>query len=155
MILNRPARKIPQIDRLNFVADHFDELREMYHVIMEHLKVCTGSIESAPVVEGECLWEDDKTRTFIPYFITFNDLPKSVCDLAYATFNAGGHEIPLYWVSDTTYAIPIPYTTYVYDYEEYYIFKILKDQGFQVDRIPDTLQFNNNEYRFKCLISWR
>lgn len=46
-------------------------------------------------------------------------------------------------------------TIFVYDYEEYYIFKILKDQGFQVDRIPDTLQFNNNQYRFKCLISWR
>lgn len=123
MILNKPGRRIPEIDKLNFVADHFDELREMYHVIMEHLKVCTGSIESEPViqpvVEGESLWEDDKTRTFIPYFVTFNDLPKSVCDLAYATFNAGGHEIPLYWVSDTTYAIPIPYTTYIYDYEEY------------------------------------
>lgn len=46
-------------------------------------------------------------------------------------------------------------TIFVYDYEEYYIFKILKDQGFQVDRILDTLQFNNNQYRFKCLISWR
>lgn len=46
-------------------------------------------------------------------------------------------------------------TIFVYDYEEYYIFKILKDQGFRVNRIPDTLQFNNNEYRFKCLISWK
>ena len=46
-------------------------------------------------------------------------------------------------------------TIFVYDYEEYYISKILKDQGFQVDRIPHTLQFNNNEYRFKCLVSWK
>ena len=70
---------------------------------------------------GESLWEADKTKTFIPYFVTFNDLPKSVCDLAYATFDeyGKGHEIPLYWVSGTTYAIPIPCTTYVYDNEEY------------------------------------
>jgi len=46
-------------------------------------------------------------------------------------------------------------TILVYDYEEYYIFEILKEQGFQVNKIPDTLQFNNDEYRFECLISWR
>lgn len=110
-------------EKLKFIEEHYEELMQAYQDIMEHLKLVSSSTESEPVippvVEGECLWEDDKTRTFIPYFITFNDLPKSVCDLAYATFNAGGHEIPLYWVSDTTYAIPIPYTTYVYDYEEW------------------------------------
>ena len=111
-------------EKLKFIEEHYEELMQAYQDIMEHLKLVNAGTESSepiiqPVVEGECLWEDDKTRTFIPYFITFNDLPKSVCDLAYATFNAGGHEIPLYWVSDTTYAIPIPYTTYVYDYEEY------------------------------------
>ena len=46
-------------------------------------------------------------------------------------------------------------TILVYDYEEDYIFKTLKDQGFQVNKIPNTLQFNDDEYRFKCLISWR
>lgn len=111
-------------EKLKFIEEHYEELMQAYQDIMEHLKLVNAGTESSepviqPVVEGECLWEDDKTRTFIPYFITFNDLPKSVCDLAYATFNAGGHEIPLYWVSDTTYAIPIPYTTYVYGYEEY------------------------------------
>lgn len=43
----------------------------------------------------------------------------------------------------------------VYNYEEYYIFKILEEQGFRVNKIPNTLEFNNNNYRFKCLISWR
>ena len=46
-------------------------------------------------------------------------------------------------------------TILVYDYEEYYIFKTLEEQGFQVNKIPNTLQFDNDEYRFKCLISWR
>lgn len=46
-------------------------------------------------------------------------------------------------------------TILIYDYEEYYIFEILKEQGFQVNKIPNTLEFNNDEYRFKCLISWR
>lgn len=46
-------------------------------------------------------------------------------------------------------------TILVYDYEEYYIFEILEEQGFRVNKIPDTLQFNDDEYRFKCLISWR
>lgn len=46
-------------------------------------------------------------------------------------------------------------TILVYNYEEYYIFETLKEQGFQVNKIPNTLEFNNNEYRFKCLISWR
>ena len=122
MILNKPGRSIPQIDRLNFLADHYEELKLMYETIMEHLKVPVGNIELPDnSVTGESLWEADKTRTFIPYFVTFNDLPKSVCDLAYATFDeyGKGHEIPLYWVSDTTYAIPIPCTTYVYDNEEW------------------------------------
>lgn len=46
-------------------------------------------------------------------------------------------------------------TILVYNYEEYYIFKILEEQGFRVNKIPNTLEFNNNECRFKCLISWR
>ena len=48
-------------------------------------------------------------------------------------------------------------TILVYNYEEYYIFKILEEQGFRVNKIPDTLEFNvdNDNYRFKCLISWR
>lgn len=112
-------------EKLKFIEEHYEELMQAYQDIMEHLKLVSSSTESEPViqpvVEGECLWEDDKTRTFIPYFITFNDLPKSVCDLAYATFDeyGRGHEIPLYWVSGTTYAIPIPCTTYVYDNEEW------------------------------------
>ena len=48
-------------------------------------------------------------------------------------------------------------TILVYSYEEYYIFKILEEQGFRVNKIPNTSEFNTDtdECRFKCLISWR
>lgn len=46
-------------------------------------------------------------------------------------------------------------TILIYSYEEYYIFKILEEQGFRVNKIPNTTEFNTDEYRFKCLISWR
>ena len=43
----------------------------------------------------------------------------------------------------------------IYDYEEYYITKTLKDRGFRVIKMPDTEQTNGSNYRFKYLISWR
>ena len=43
----------------------------------------------------------------------------------------------------------------IYDYEEYYIAKTLKDRGFRVIKIPNTEEANDGSYRFKYLISWR
>lgn len=43
----------------------------------------------------------------------------------------------------------------IYDYEEYYIVSTLKDRGFHVNKMPGTEQTNNDNYRFKYLISWR
>ena len=46
-------------------------------------------------------------------------------------------------------------TILVYDYEEYYITKILKERGFRVIKMPNTEEVNDGSYRFKYLISWR
>lgn len=43
----------------------------------------------------------------------------------------------------------------IYDYEEYYITKILKERGFRVIKMPNTEEVNDGSYRFKYLISWR
>ena len=43
----------------------------------------------------------------------------------------------------------------IYDYEDYYITSTLIDHGFHVSKIPNTEQTNNDNYRFKYLISWR
>ena len=43
----------------------------------------------------------------------------------------------------------------IYDYEEYYIISTLKDRGFRVIKMPNTEETNDDNYRFKYLISWR
>ena len=43
----------------------------------------------------------------------------------------------------------------IYDYEEYYITKILKERGFRVIKVPNTEETDSSNYRFKYLISWR
>ena len=43
----------------------------------------------------------------------------------------------------------------IYDYEEYYITKTLKDRGFHVIKIPNAEEANDGSYRFKYFISWR
>lgn len=63
---------------------------------------------------GDSLWETATVKSFVPYYVTFNDIPKSVADLCFVRIN-GDVYLPLYWVSGTTYAIPIPYMSKPYN----------------------------------------
>ena len=96
-------------EKLKFIEEHYAELMAAYEDIMAHLKLPVSSSG------GDCLWEDDRTASFVPYYVTFNGLSKNICDLITYAYES----LPLYWVSDTTYAIPIPYKYYISGYEEY------------------------------------
>ena len=97
-------------EKLKFVEEHYEQLMAAYQDIMAHLKL-VGVSESGG---GECLWEDTTSQTYVPYYITFSDIPKEVADLCFIRIDYEAY-FPLYWVSDTTYAMPIPFRSRAYN----------------------------------------
>lgn len=106
MIPNIIHNKLPPVDydRIAFIAEHYEELKQMYFTIMEHLKIPDGESNG----EGS-LWEDAESISFIPLYITFTDVPQEIINnITYTDMNHGKH-LPLFKVENTTYALPIPF----------------------------------------------
>ena len=94
-------------DRIAFIADHYEDLKQMYFTIMEHLKIPDGGM-------GSSLWEEVSPITFVPLYVTFQDTPQEVIDnttyMCTDYYNTTPYKhMPLFKVEDNTYAIPIPF----------------------------------------------
>ena len=74
----------------------------------------TGGSGSSNSGGGDSFWEAATSSTFVPYYVTFSDIPKSVADLCFIRIDTDTY-VPLYWVSGTTYAMPIPYVSKQYN----------------------------------------
>ena len=92
-------------DRIAFIAEHYEDLKQMYFTIMEHLKIPDGE------GGGSSLWEEVSPITFVPLYITFQDTPQEVIDNTTYTYGQGvnAKHMPLFKVEGNTYAIPIPF----------------------------------------------
>lgn len=108
MIPNIIRNKLPPVDydRIAFIAEHYEDLKQMYFTIMEHLKIPDGEGGG-----GSSLWEEVSPITFVPLYVTFQDTPQEVIDNT--TYTYGDYyyckHMPLFKVEGTTYAIPIPF----------------------------------------------
>ena len=107
MIPNIIRNKLPPVDydRIAFIAEHYEDLKQMYFTIMEHLKIPDGE------GGGSSLWEEVSPITFVPLYVTFQDTPQEVIDnttYIYGDYNYFKH-MPLFKVEGNTYAIPIPF----------------------------------------------
>ena len=95
-------------DRIAFIAEHYEDLKQMYFTIMEHLKIPDGE------GGGSSLWEEVSPITFVPLYVTFQDTPQEVIDnttYVYSDYysESYGKHMPLFKVDGNTYAIPIPF----------------------------------------------
>ena len=92
-------------DRIAFIAEHYEDLKQMYFTIMEHLKIPDGE------GGGSSLWEEVSPITFVPLYVTFQNTPQEVIDNT--TYTYGDYyyckHMPLFKVEGNTYAIPIPF----------------------------------------------
>lgn len=106
MIPNIIHNKLPPVDydRIAFIAEHYEEMKQMYFTIMEHLKIPDGEGTG----EGS-LWEDTESISFIPLYITFTNIPQEVIDNITYIDMASGKHLPLFKVENNTYALPIPF----------------------------------------------
>ena len=106
MIPNIIHNKLPPVDydRIAFIAEHYEDLKQMYFTIMEHLKIPDGGM-------GSSLWEEVSPITFVPLYVTFQDTPQEVIDNTTYTYGQGvnAKHMPLFKVEGNTYAIPIPF----------------------------------------------
>ena len=108
MIPNIIRNKLPPVDydRIAFIAEHYEEMKQMYFTIMEHLKIPDGEGGG-----GSSLWEEVSPITFVPLYVTFQDTPQEVIDNT--TYTYGDYyyckHMPLFKVEGNTYAIPIPF----------------------------------------------
>ena len=108
MIPNIIRNKLPPVDydRIAFIAEHYEEMKQMYFTIMEHLKIPDGGVSG-----GSSLWEEVSPITFVPLYVTFQDTPQEVIDNT--TYTYGDYyyckHMPLFKVEGNTYAIPIPF----------------------------------------------
>lgn len=108
MIPNIIRNKLPPVDydRIAFIAEHYEEMKQMYFTIMEHLKIPDGEGGG-----GSSLWEEVSYITFVPLYVTFQNTPQEVIDNT--TYCYGGYSynkhMPLFKVEGNTYAIPIPF----------------------------------------------
>ena len=108
MIPNIIHNKLPPVDydRIAFAVEHYEDLKQMYFTIMEHLKIPDGEGGG-----GSSLWEEVSPITFVPLYVTFQDTPQEVIDNT--TYCYGGYSynkhMPLFKVEGNTYAIPIPF----------------------------------------------
>ena len=92
-------------DRIAFIAEHYEDLKQMYFTIMEHLKIPDGE------GGGSSLWEEVSPITFVPLYVTFQDTPQEVIDnttYCYGDYYYCKH-MPLFKVEGNIYAIPIPF----------------------------------------------
>lgn len=112
MIPNIIHNKLPPIDydRIAFAVEHYEDLKQMYFTIMEHLKIPDGE------GGGSSLWEEVSPITFVPLYVTFRDIPQEVIDNTTYIYNdhydysSDIHKhMPLFKVDGNTYAIPIPF----------------------------------------------
>ena len=110
MIPNIIRNKLPPVDydRIAFAVEHYEDLKQMYFTIMEHLKIPDGE------GGGSSLWEEVSPITFIPLYVTFQDTPQEVIDnttYVYSDYysESYGKHMPLFKVDGNTYAIPIPF----------------------------------------------
>ena len=107
MIPNIIHNKLSPVDydRIAFVVEHYEDLKQMYFTIMEHLKIPDGE------GGGSSLWEEVSPITFIPLYVTFQDTPQEVIDNI--TYTYGDYyyckHMPLFKVEGNIYAIPIPF----------------------------------------------
>lgn len=108
MIPNIIRNKLPPVDydRIAFIAEHYEEMKQMYFTIMEHLKIPDGEGGG-----GSSLWEEISPITFVPLYVTFQNTPQEVIDNT--TYTYGDYyyckHMPLFKVEGNTYAIPIPF----------------------------------------------
>lgn len=108
MIPNIIRNKLPPVDydRIAFIAEHYEEMKQMYFTIMEHLKIPDGEGGG-----GSSLWEEVSPITFVPLYVTFQDTPQEVIDNT--TYTYGDYyyckHMPLFKVENNTYAMPIPF----------------------------------------------
>lgn len=110
MIPNIIRNKLPPVDydRIAFIAEHYEEMKQMYFTIMEHLKIPDG--ESG----GSSLWEEVSPITFVPLYVTFQNTPQEVINNTTYIYNdyygdSYDKHMPLFKVDSNTYAIPIPF----------------------------------------------
>ena len=92
-------------DRIAFAVEHYEELKQMYFTIMEHLKIPDGGM-------GSSLWEEVEPITFVPLYVTFQDTPQEVIDNTTYTYgwdSDSTKHMPIFKVEDNIYAIPIPF----------------------------------------------
>ena len=107
MIPNIIHNKLPPVDydRIAFAVEHYEDLKQMYFTIMEHLKIPDGE------GGGSSLWEEVSPITFVPLYVTFQDTPQEVIDNT--TYTYGDYyyckHMPLFKVEGNTYAISIPF----------------------------------------------
>ena len=107
MIPNIIHNKLSPVDydRIAFAVEHYEDLKQMYFTIMEHLKIPDGE------GGGSSLWEEVSPITFVPLYVTFQDTPQEVIDNT--TYTYGDYyyckHMPLFKVEGNTYAIPIPF----------------------------------------------
>lgn len=107
MVPNIIHNKLPPVDydRIAFAVEHYEDLKQMYFTIMEHLKIPDGE------GGGSSLWEEVSPITFVPLYVTFQDTPQEVIDNT--TYTYGDYyyckHMPLFKVEGNTYAIPIPF----------------------------------------------
>lgn len=118
MLPNIIRNKLPPVDydRIAFAVEHYEELKQMYFTLMEHLKIPDGG-------SGGSLWEEVEPITFVPLYVTFQDTPQEVIDnttYIYGDSYSAFKHMPLFKVEDNTYAIPIPFEE-LSDYNEIFL----------------------------------
>lgn len=157
MIPNIIRNKLPPVDydRIAFIAEHYEEMKQMYFTIMEHLKIPDGGSG------GSSLWEEVNPITFVPLYVTFQDTPQEVIDnttyMCTDYYNTTYYKhMPLFKVEGNTYAIPLPFEELT-DSNRIYLYYVgtpyVLDDGhialFEPDRlnIPFVESFSGNEER--------
>ena len=157
MIPNIIRNKLPPVDydRIAFIAEHYEEMKQMYFTIMEHLKIPDGE------GGGSSLWEEVSPITFVPLYVTFQDTPQEVIDnttyMCTDYYNVSYYKhMPLFKVEGNTYAIPLPFEELT-DSNRIYLYYVctpyvLGDGHialFEPDRlnIPFVESFSGNEER--------
>lgn len=107
MIPNIIHNKLPPVDydRIAFAVEHYEDLKQMYFTIMEHLKIPDGE------GGGSSLWEEVSPITFVPLYVTFQNTPQEVIDNITYIYGDSYYDkhMPLFKVEGNTYAIPIPF----------------------------------------------
>ena len=157
MVPNIIRNKLPPVDydRIAFIAEHYEEMKQMYFTIMEHLKIPDGE------GGGSSLWEEVSPITFVPLYVTFQDTPQEVIDnttyMCTDYYNTSYYKhMPLFKVEGNTYAIPLPFEELT-DSNRIYLYYVctpyvLGDGHialFEPDRlnIPFVESFSGNEER--------